>query len=296
MKKVVVITGPTAVGKTKLSIAVAKYFNTMIINADAYQIYKKMNIGTAKITLNEMENIHHYLIDYLEPSCEFSICDYQTKVREIINQFPNDKIPLLVGGSGLYIDSVVKDYYFEDQKRKDDSKYDSFSNEELYEMLNNLDADVAKKIHPNNRKRVIRALELANHPENKTMRNQNHQYVYDTLCIFLSDERDALYQRIDQRVDDMINQGLIEEVKSIKNYSKTSSQAIGYKEIIAYLNNQISLDDAVELIKKNSRHYAKRQFTWFKNKTSSVIVNVNLSDFSQTINQVINLIEDFIKE
>ncbi len=296
MRKVVVITGPTAVGKTKLSVSIAKIFNTDLINADAYQVYKGMNIGTAKVTFEEMNGVKHHLLDIIDPSLEFSIADYQKKVRDIINNYPNNKLPILVGGSGLYIDTVIKDYRFDEEKREDDSQYDNLSNEELYDILKNLDFDASNKIHANNRKRVIRAIELAQHPENKDSRSNRGEYVYDTLCIFLSDERAKLYDRINKRVDEMIRNGLVDEVKSINKYSKTSSQAIGYKEIIDYLKGNVSLEEATELIKKNSRHYAKRQFTWFNHKTSSIIVNVNVDNFDETIDNVTNLINEFIKK
>lgn len=296
MRKVVVITGPTAVGKTKLSVEIAKRFNTDLINADAYQIYKDMNIGTAKVTLDEMQNVKHHLLDYLEPSDEFSISDYQKIVRNIIDNYPDDKLPILVGGSGLYIDTVIRDYHFDEEKRDDDSKYDSYTNEQLHDILKSLDLDASIKIHQNNRKRVIRAIELANYPENKDTRSNRDVMHYDTLCIFLSDDREKLYERINKRVDQMIDAGLVNEVENIgiQNYSKTSSAAIGYKEIIAYLNEEISLDEAIDLIKKNSRHYAKRQFTWFKNKTDSKIVNVDVENFDKTIEEVYSLINEFL--
>lgn len=295
MKKVVVITGPTAVGKTKLSVEIAKYFNTDLINADAYQVYKEMNIGTAKVTAFEMQGIKHHLLSFLDSKDEFSISDYQKYVRNIIDNM-NDKLPIMVGGSGLYIDSVVRDYHFDEEKRDDDSKYDDLSNDELYDILLKKDVDLANKIHKNNRKRVIRAIELSNYPENKISRSNREVFVYDTLCIFLSDDREKLYNRINERVDKMINDGLVEEVKKIgiNNFSITSKAAIGYKEIIDYLEGKISLEEAIELIKKNSRHYAKRQFTWFKNKTESIIINVDIDNFDNTIENAKNIITDFL--
>ena len=296
MNKVVVITGPTAVGKTKLSVEIAKRFNTDLINADAYQVYKKMNLGTAKPTFEEQQNIKHHLVDYLETTDEFSISDYQKIVRQVIDEMTkNNKLPILVGGSGLYIDSVVNEYHFDEEKRVESTEYDNLTNEELHKVLEDLDYDASTKIHPNNRKRVLRAIELANYPQNKNSRSLRDVPYYDTLCIFLSDDREKLYDRINKRVDQMFDAGLVEEVKNIglENFSRTSKVAIGYKEIIEYLVGNISLEESKELIKKNSRHYAKRQFTWFNNKTKSIIVNVDVENFDNTILEVENLIKEF---
>ena len=299
MDKVVVITGPTAVGKTKLSISIAKKFNTELINADAYQVYKKMNIGTAKATIEEQDNVKHHLLDYLEPTDEFSISNYQKIVRQVIDEMnKKNKLPILVGGSGLYIDSVINEYHFDEEKRVETNEFDDLSNEELHKVLEELDFEVSQKIHQNNRKRVLRAIELAKYPDKKDSRSQRDVPYYDTLCIFLADDRDKLYDRINKRVDLMIEAGLVDEIKNIgiENFSRTSKAAIGYKEIIEYLNGNISLDEAIELIKKNSRHYAKRQFTWFNNKTKSTIVNVNIDNFEETILEVENLINEFINK
>lgn len=296
MQKVIVITGPTAVGKTKLSIEIAKRLNTDIINADAYQIYRRMNIGTAKPNKEEMKMVSHHLIDIIDPKETFSISDYQILVRALIDKMKTEnKVPILVGGSGLYIDAVIKNYNFNEAKRCDE-KYNNYTNNELHQLLQNLDYDAAKKIHPNNRKRLVRAIELEQQPCFKDSRSLGKDFYYNVLCIFLNDNRDTLYQRINNRVDQMIKDGLIEEVRQIgiENFSMTSRVAIGYKEVIEYLKGNITLDDAIELIKKNSRHYAKRQYTWFKNKTSSIIVNIDLDDFSHTIDEVEQIINNFL--
>lgn len=296
MQKVIVITGPTAVGKTKLSIEIAKRLNTDIINADAYQIYRRMNIGTAKPNKEEMKMVSHHLIDIIDPKETFSISDYQILVRALIDKMKTEnKVPILVGGSGLYIDAVIKNYNFNESKRCDE-KYNNYTNNELHQLLQNLDYDAAKKIHPNNRKRLVRAIELEQQPCFKDSRSLGKDFYYNVLCIFLNDDRDTLYQRINNRVDQMIKDGLIEEVRQIgiENFSMTSRVAIGYKEVIEYLKGNITLDDAIELIKKNSRHYAKRQYTWFKNKTSSIIVNIDLDDFSHTIDEVEQIINNFL--
>ncbi len=300
MKKVIVITGPTAVGKTKLSIEIAKRLQTDIINGDAYQIYQKMNIGTAKPTDDEKQGVIHHYMDFLDSSKTYSIAEFQKGVRECIDDLTSkNKVPLIVGGSGLYIDSVIKNYQFLEEKRSNEqSKYDSLTNEELHQVLANLDPDKASKIHPNNRKRVLRAIELISSNVDNTSRSKKNELVYDALIIFLNDNRESLYDRINKRVDKMLADGLIEEVKNIgiNNYSMTSKVAIGYKEVIQYLNNEIDYNEMVELIKKNSRHYAKRQFTWFKNQDNCQVVNINLEDFNKTIDEVYNLITVFLSK
>lgn len=300
MKKVIVITGPTAVGKTKLSIEIAKRLQTDIINGDAYQIYQKMNIGTAKPTDDEKQGVIHHYMDFLDSSKTYSIAEFQKGVRECIDDLTSkNKVPLIVGGSGLYIDSVIKNYQFLEEKRSDEqSKYDSLTNEELHQVLANLDHDKASEIHPNNRKRVLRAIELISSNVDNTSRSKKNELVYDALIIFLNDNRESLYDRINKRVDKMLADGLIEEVKNIgiNNYSMTSKVAIGYKEVIQYLNNEIDYNEMVELIKKNSRHYSKRQFTWFKNQDNCQVVNINLEDFNKTIDEVYNLITVFLSK
>lgn len=300
MKKVIVITGPTAVGKTKLSIEIAKRLQTDIINGDAYQIYQKMNIGTAKPTDDEKQGVTHHYMDFLDSSKTYSIAEFQKGVRECIDDLTSkNKVPLIVGGSGLYIDSVIKNYQFLEEKRSNEqSKYDSLTNEELHQVLANLDPDKASEIHPNNRKRVLRAIELISSNVDNTSRSKKNELVYDALIIFLNDNRESLYDRINKRVDKMLADGLIEEVKNIgiNNYSMTSKVAIGYKEVIQYLNNEIDYNEMVELIKKNSRHYAKRQFTWFKNQDNCQVVNINLEDFNKTIDEVYNLISVFLSK
>lgn len=300
MKKVIVITGPTAVGKTKLSIEIAKRLQTDIINGDAYQIYQKMNIGTAKPTDDEKQGVIHHYMDFLDSSKTYSIAEFQKGVRECIDDLTSkNKVPLIVGGSGLYIDSVIKNYQFLEEKRSNEqSKYDSLTNQELHQVLANLDHDKASEIHPNNRKRVLRAIELISSNVDNTSRSKKNELVYDALIIFLNDNRESLYDRINKRVDKMLADGLIEEVKNIgiNNYSMTSKVAIGYKEVIQYLNNEIDYNEMVELIKKNSRHYAKRQFTWFKNQDNCQVVNINLEDFNKTIDEVYNLITVFLSK
>lgn len=297
MEKVIVITGPTGVGKTKISIEVAKKINTEIINGDAYQIYQKMNIGTAKPTQEELSEVTHHFFDFLDPLCEFSVSDYQKEIRALIEQFhQNKKVPLIVGGTGLYIDSVIRNYQFLAPKRSSDSEYDNLSNHELHQILENLDKDASLQIHENNRKRVLRAIELAKTNDSST-RTLKNEFVYDALVIFLNDERSVLYERINKRVDKMISEGLIEEVKSLypNALGKTAKAAIGYKELFSYLDGEITIDAAIDKIKQNSRHYAKRQMTWYRNQENTKVVNVNVNNLEETINEVLNLINEHLQ-
>lgn len=292
MKKVVIITGPTGVGKTKLSIEIAKIFNTCLINGDAFQIYKHLDILTAKPTKAELSEVKHYLMDELDPSLSFSIFHYQKMVRNIVDKV---ELPIIVGGSGLYIDSVIYDYRFENDNKEvfDDSSY---SNEELHEILTKLDKDNAEKIHPNNRKRVVRAIELAMTQE-KEERSLAHNQYYEPLIICLSLEREKLYDRINNRVLQMMKDGLVEEVKREKDFiGPQAAKAIGFSDCIDYLNGTISEDEMIDNIQKKSRHYAKRQLTWYNNHQDTKVVNVDLDNFQNTINEVRDLINEFMSK
>lgn len=292
MKKVIIITGPTAIGKTKLSIELAKRLNTELINGDAYQIYKGLNILTAKPSIKELSLVKHHLMDVLEPGTDFTICQYQTMVRDLIEKM---EIPIIVGGSGLYIDSVIYDYRF---LQEDDNSYEesNLSNEELHQILTDLDPQNAKKIHPNNRKRLLRAIHLAKTQsiEERTL-NKNHYYKPLIICLTL--DRDKLYERINQRVSLMIDEGMIEEVKENLGLENTQQgKAIGYIDTIKYLNNEITKEELIEKMSKDTRHYAKRQLTWYRNHQDCVNLNVDLNNFDNTINEALKLIEDFLKE
>lgn len=297
MTKVIIITGPTGTGKTKLSIEIAKRLNTEIINGDAYQVYQNMNILTAKIKEEEKENIPHHLFDIKLPSEEYSVAEYQQNVRNLINDF-NKKglIPLIVGGSGLYIDSIIYDYNFSSDARSKETEqmYDSLTNEELHEILKSLNLEASNKIHPNNRKRVLRAIELANN--NSLINNFNNKLLYDPLIIFLNENRDDLYNNLNKRVDIMIEEGLIDEVNNLRNsnLSKTASLAIGYKELIPYFDKTKCLDECIEEIKKNTRHLAKRQITWFKRHQNINVIEIDRSNFNNTIDEVYKLISKFL--
>ena len=253
---IIVVTGPTASGKTKLSEKLAKKYNGIIVNADSMQIYKKLDIGTAKVKKEELEDVPHYLFDICNPEDDYSVYDYQRDARKIIED-NKDKTIILVGGTGLYIKAALFDYKFEEQTEK--NTYDDLTNEELYNMAKDKGFD----IHINNRRRLINALN-----KNEVTNNKN-DLLYDAIFIGLKPDRNILYEKINNRVDEMIEEGLLNEVETLyKEYGNVKSlkSGIGYKEIIEYLDGNINLDTAIELIKKRSRHYAKRQFTWFNNQ------------------------------
>lgn len=278
-EKLIVIVGPTGIGKTSLSIEIAKKISGEIISADSMQIYKYMDIGTAKVEEKEMDQIRHHLIDFLEPDEDFSVADYRKLAKEKITNINNkNKIPILVGGTGLYVNSLVYDLNFtrvasdEDIRHRLEKIKDEFGNEHLFNMLEKVDPISAEKINLNDTKRIIRALEIYE-ITGKVMSLHNNNFrklndEYDLIMIGLNMDRKKLYDRINQRVDSMIENDLIDEVKRLLSlgYSKdlVSMQAIGYKEIIMYLDNTVSLDRAVEMMKKGSRNYAKRQLTWFR--------------------------------
>ncbi|WP_277585804.1 tRNA (adenosine(37)-N6)-dimethylallyltransferase MiaA [Psychrobacillus antarcticus] len=273
---VIAIVGPTAVGKTALSIQLAKAFNGEIINGDSMQVYRELHIGTAKITQEEMEGIPHHLLDIKDPTDSFSVAEYQKLVRGKIEEITSrGKTPIIVGGTGLYIQSVLYDFRFTEQPNRDENRLaelEKMSPDNLYILLYSLDPEAAKDIHPNNVQRVIRAIErveLTGKQKNDIEQNQGQEEVYRHYIIGLSIDRENLYDRINKRVDIMLEKGLLEEVKTL--YSKgirdvQSIQAIGYKEIYAYLDGNVSFEDAIEQLKQNSRRYAKRQLTYFRNK------------------------------
>lgn len=280
---ILVICGPTGVGKTKLSILLAKRYNGIIINADACQFYQGMDIGTAKIKESEKEGIKHYLIDNLTINDEYNIWDFQKEGRKIIED-NKDKNIIIVGGSGLYLSALLYDYKYKKQKEIDLSKY---SNEELYEKVIKINPEA--NIDQFNRRRLENYLKTGN------VNAEKPKLLYDALFIGLTTDRNFLYNKIDTRVDEMLKNGLINEVKklyTINPNSRILNSAIGYKEVIKYLNNEISLDECINLIKKNSRHYAKRQYTWFNNKMNIKWFNTNYNNFNLTTDEVVNYIEN----
>lgn len=301
MDKVVVLTGPTAIGKTQISLDIAKHFKTEIINADASQFRRGLNIGTAKIDLDSVDVVHH-LIDIIEIEENFSIKDYQTLARQKITEFKNKRIlPFLVGGSGLYINSVIYNYELTDTERDykfEEEKYNSYNNEELHKLLEKLDFEASKTIHPNNRRRVLRAIERAKIGEKISSFNQGNQLVYDALVIELTTDREVLYDRINQRFNVMIEEGWLKEVKELirNNIDLTKIKDIGYKELGLYLEGKYEFEEVSELIKKQTRNLAKRQLTWFRNKMATTKVNVDYTNPSHTTNEIIKLISDFLNK
>lgn len=291
MNKIIVIAGPTAVGKTKLSIELAKKYNGEIINADAVQVYKGLNIGSAKVTEEEKENIPHHLFDIKEVDEDYTIYHYQKdcrkKLEEIISR---GNTPILVGGTGLYIKSALYDYKLTEEKET--NTYDDLTNEELYTTLLQLDKDII--IDKNNRRRLVRALNYYKENNQSINKNKTDKLLYDCIFIGLTTPRNTLYDKINNRVDEMITNGLIDEVKTFydKNIrTKPLLNAIGYKEIYSYLDNNITKEEAIDKIKQNSRHYAKRQYTFFNNKLQIEWFETDYNNFNNTIKKVEKYIE-----
>lgn len=289
MNKIIVITGPTGVGKTKLSIELAKKYNGEIINGDAIQVYKGLDIGSAKVTEEEKEGIVHHLFSIRNVCEDYSIYNYQVDCRKMIKEIQDrGHTVIIVGGTGLYIKSALYDYTLEENKEDMDQEYDGMSTLELYQRLISMDKDI--EIDKNNRRRVIRALNY--YIENgKSIRenNQGNKLLYDTIFIGLTMDREKLYQRINDRVDKMVDMGLLDEVRSFydKNIrSKPLLSGIGYKEIYEYMDGNISWEEAVRLIKRNSRRYAKRQYTFFNNQFNIKWFMVDINNFNNTVLEV----------
>ncbi len=297
--KVLVVIGPTSVGKTKMGVELAKALNGEIISGDSMQIYKNMDIGTAKVTNEEKEGVVHHCVDILEPTCEYSVKNFQDTVREKIKEITlKGKLPIIVGGTGLYIKAALYDYEFSetsDDHTRINEKYKDYDNEALYNHLLMIDEKSAKELHPNNRRRVLRAIEIFEETGEKKsdiLSKQEHVCLYDAYFIGLTLQRDVLYERINKRVDIMVNNGLEEEIMNLfKEYDlcreHQSMKAIGYKEWFDYFEGKICKDEVYELIKKHSRQYAKRQYTWFKNQFDVHWYHVNLDCFDKTVNQVL---------
>lgn len=284
----VVLTGPTAVGKTALSIALAKSVNGSIISADSIQVYRQMDIGSAKIKPEEMQGIPHYLIDILDPKEAFDIVTFQRMAKEAMEEiYAQGRIPILVGGTGFYIQSILKDIAFEEE-----TEHSAFRNqmydlarqkgpEFLHARLQEIDPVSAKEIHPNNVKRVTRALEfyqnngypISEHNANEAQKESPYNYAY----FVLNQNRKTLYQHIEARVDLMMKEGLLDEVKSLVAYgadaSDVSMQGLGYKELLSYLHGDCSLERAIEIIKRDTRHFAKRQLTWFRRESDVIWID-----------------------
>lgn len=289
-KPLIILTGPTAVGKTELSIELARAVDGEIISADSMQVYKHMDIGSAKITERDMQGIKHYLIDELEPWEEFNVVRFKQYADKYIKEiYKKGKIPILTGGTGFYIQAVLYDIDF--TETKEDTSYREeleslaaeYGPKYLHDLLKEVDQESAKQIHYNNIKRVIRALEYNKQTGLKisdhNREERERESPYDFKYFVLNDDRKLLYERIDKRIDIMLEKGLVDEVKKLKAMGCTkdmvSMQGLGYKEILSYLDGDISLDEAVYILKRDTRHFAKRQLTWFRRERSVIWVNKN---------------------
>lgn len=287
-RPLIVLTGPTAVGKTKLSIALAKAVGGEIISADSMQVYKSMDIGSAKIRPEEMDGVPHYLVDVLDPDEEFHIVKFQEMAKKAMERiYERGHIPILVGGTGFYIQAIVKDIDFTENEEKPEvrSKWEQFAREHgaeaLHKELQALDPKSAKVIPAGNVKRVIRALEfyelsgkpISEHNEEQKAKGSPYNFAY----FVLNDHRELLYERIEKRIDEMLEEGLVAEVESLRNRGFTrnmvSMQGLGYKEILDYLDGKCTLEEAVYILKRDTRHFAKRQLTWFRREPEVTWVN-----------------------
>jgi len=309
MENVIVIIGPTASGKTKISIELAKRINGEIISADSMQIYKYMDIGTAKASAEEMDGIKHYLIDEVYPDEEFSVARFKELAQKYIDEIlKKGKIPIVVGGTGLYIDSLIYninfsetvcDWSFREQLKKEAEEK---GNEYLHNMLREVDPKAAEKIHPNNVKRVIRALEVHKFSGVKISQQQEESRKeppkYNFIIFGLRMNRDTLYERINRRVDKMLEMGLVDEVRHLVElgYDKSTiaMQGLGYKEILAYLRGEITLDEAIYILKRDTRHYAKRQITWFKRIEGVNWIDIDTLSTDEAIKNMQSILQNMV--
>ncbi len=306
MKKIVCIKGPTASGKTALAVEIARRLNGEIVGADSMQIYKYMNIGTAKPMSDELCEIKHHMIDFVDPAEDYSAARYVEDAAQAVETvFQSGKLPILCGGTGLYIDSLLSGRDFaarpgnEELRRALNEKWDADGGTELYRELQSLDPDAANRVHPNDKKRVVRALEvvkvtggtISKHNE----KTQSNPARYDAVSIFLCfADREKLYARIDRRVDEMMALGLMDEVRSLLDMgisqNSTAMQSIGYKELVGALNGDGTVEEAVEKIKQSTRHYAKRQISWFKRDTNALHLEVD-GGFDETVYSAMNFLK-----
>lgn len=295
----IAIVGPTAVGKTELSIKLAKHFNGEIISGDSMQVYKKMDIGTAKATEAERAEVPHHLIDILEPEEGWTVAAFQERALQVIKDIrARGKLPIVVGGTGLYIQSITHELSFADAKS--DPTYrtqleaflEAHGNIALHQQLKEQDPKAAEVIHPNNSRRVIRALEVIQTTGNRFSEQENQlgDARFHTALIGLTMDRETLYERINRRVDQMISQGLVAEVKRLYDTGVNSQaiQAIGYKELYAYFAGEVTLEEAVDSLKQHSRHYAKRQLTWFRNRSEAEWFDVGQESPSEIFTKIVD--------
>lgn len=306
-EKIIIISGPTGIGKSKVAVELAKKLgNAEIISSDSMQIYKEMSIGTAKVTDEEMSGVKHHMIDEVSIHDSFSVYDYQKKAKKLISDM-NERgtIPIIIGGTGLYINSLLYKLDFSSEaedkelREKLNKEAELYGKEHLYNKLKELDPEYAEKLSVNDTFRIIRALEVIYKSgnkyseENKNFREYNDEY--DKLIYILQTDRELLYDRINKRVDKMLEAGLLDEVKYIikdmtseEIASNRALLAIGYKELISYLQGEITYERAVDLIKQKSRNYAKRQLTWFRRESEANFIDMNFEDIKQTINTIYN--------
>ena len=307
MNKLIIIAGPTAVGKTEISVGLAQRLNAEIISADSMQVYKGMDIGTAKISQAEMKQVPHYLIDVLSPFEDFNITRFQSMAQEALKTIYNNKhIPILAGGTGFYIQSLLYEIAINDRasgnsglRAELEAQYDKLGADYMYQRLREIDLESAAAIHKNNKKRLVRAIEYFLLTGDKisahNKKQKENKSPYDFKYFVLNMDREILYKRIDLRVDRMMEEGLVDEVKRLKAEGLTSKhlsmQGIGYKQLFPYLDGQYSLSKAIELIKKETRHFAKRQLTWFKREKAAIWIDVLKYDSkAEIINEIISCI------
>lgn len=289
MNKIIAVVGPTGVGKTKLSIELAKKLNGEVINCDSTQVYKDLDIATAKVTLEEMEGIKHHLLSFKELTEDYTVYDFQRDARSSIDEIlKKGKTPILVGGTGLYLKAVLYDYIFEEEREI--IHYEE-ATEELYERL--IKIDPSTTIHKNNRRRIERYLSYFDTTGKKRNEKKEANPIYDFLLIGLTTDRETLYERINKRVEVMLEHGLFQEAKKLyeKNIrTKAVMTPIGYKELFAHFDGECTLEESIERIKKRSRNYAKRQYTWFNNQMPVHWFKVNFENFNQTVEETLQTI------
>ena len=286
--KIIVIIGPPGVGKTKLSISLAKKLDAYILNGDSMQVYKSLDIGTAKIKENEKMGVKHFLFDIVEPTEDFNIYEYQKLGRELLDKFiKENRNVIIVGGSGLYIKSLLYDYRFQEEEKLND--YDDLTNEEILEKIKKVHDT---NIHVNNRKRLVR--ELNKIENNNNIKSDIFKKMYDFDVIGLTTDRDLLYKIVDDRVDMMVQEGLVAEVKKLydKNIrSKSIMTGIGYKELYDYFDKKVSYEEAINNIKKNTRHFIKRQYTFFNRQMDVNWIKVNFTNFNETVKDALQILK-----
>jgi len=304
------ILGPTAVGKTELSLKIAEHINGEIISADSMQIYRKMDIGTAKASQSDRKQVKHHLIDIVDPDQDFSVADYQKRVDDLIPKIvKKGKIPILVGGTGLYIKAIIQGFLFPEMetnmelRSKLEKEAEKYGNEYVHNKLKEIDIELSNKLHPNDLRRVIRGIEVFNETGNTITYYKKKQEAtpmrYNALKIGLTREREMLYKRINHRINIMIENGLINEVENLLDsgydIGMTALQGLGYKEIVGYLNNEYSFDEAARILKRDTRHFAKRQITWFKRDNNINWFNLSQKNTDQVFNEIVDLIKKWSK-